>query len=414
MPPEPLTILVDENVPFAHEAFGRLGAVRVRPGRQIAAADVADVDVLIVRSVTRVDEALLRDSPVRFVGTATIGCDHVDLPYLAKRSIPFASAPGSNANSVAEYVTAALLQSARARGVALQGATIAIVGVGNVGSRVALKAEALGMRCLLNDPPRQREARDPVFVPLRDAIAQADYVTLHVPLERQGPDATVGMANGRFFDALRPGAVFINTSRGAVVQEPSLSAALDAGRVAHAILDVWQGEPAIDPEMLRRAFIGTPHIAGYSYDGKVVATLMLYSALCDRLGVPDVVRVDLSGALPPAEVPLVDLRERDGSDEDLLRAAVSAVYDIMADDRALREATAGPLAAAGPHAAIGPNGAVGPNFSSAVTDRAAGFDLLRKRYRRRREFPHTAVVVPRRRDALAAKAARLGFRVETH
>jgi erythronate-4-phosphate dehydrogenase len=400
MPPDSLNILVDENVPFAHETFGRLGAVRVRPGRQITAADVADVDVLVVRSVTRVDENLLRGSRVRFVGTATIGCDHVDRSYLAGRNIPFASAPGSNANSVAEYVTAALLQSAHSRGVPLQGSTIAIIGVGNVGSRVAVKAEALGMRCLLNDPPRQRETGDPVFVPLRDAIAGADYVTLHVPLERQGPDATVGMADACFFDALPSGVVFLNTSRGAVVEEPPLAAALDGGRVAHAILDVWQREPAIDPEMVRRAFIGTPHIAGYSYDGKVAATLMLYAALCDRLGVPEAAQVDLAGALPAADVPIVTLTGRSESDEDLLRAAVSAVYDIEADDRALREAIAGPNAAAG--------------FGSAASERAARFDLLRKRYRRRREFPHTTLVIPRGRDALMAKAARLGFRVETH
>jgi erythronate-4-phosphate dehydrogenase len=152
--------------------------------------------------------------------------------------------------------------------------------------------------------------------------------------------------------------------------------------------------------MVRRAFLGTPHIAGYSFDGKVTATLMLYVALCDRLGVPDAARVDLAGALPPPDVPLIDLRDRAGSDEDLLRVAVSAVYDIVADDRALREAT------------VGPNAAVGPNFSSA--ERAARFDLLRKRYRRRREFHHTTVLVPRRSDALAAKASRLGFRVKTH
>lgn len=383
--PDP-SFVVDENVPFAHETFGRLGPVRLLPGRRITADDVRDVDALIVRSVTRVDRRLLEGSRVAFVGTATIGCDHVDVEYLRERGIGFASAPGSNANSVAEYVTAALLQSAAARGVSLAGSTIAIVGVGNVGTRVAAKAEALGMRTVLNDPPRQRETGDPVFVPLADALALADYVTLHVPLERRGPDPTVGMASARFFEAMRPGAVFLNTSRGAVADEGALAAALDSGRITHAILDVFQHEPEIDPEIVRRAFIATPHIAGYSYDGKVAATLMLYAAVCRSLQRLD--GIDISPLLPPPAVPRVDLTQHDGTDEDLLRDAVSAVYDIDEDDGALRHAV-------------------------SQTDRGAQFDLLRKRYRQRREFHHTTVAVGRHREMLARCAARLGFRVQT-
>ncbi len=383
--PDP-SFVVDENVPFAHETFGRLGPVRLLPGRRITADDVRDVDVLIVRSVTRVDRRLLEGSRVAFVGTATIGCDHVDVEYLRERGTGFASAPGSNANSVAEYVTAALLRSAAARGVTLAGSTIAVVGVGNVGTRVVAKAEALGMRAVLNDPPRQRETNDPVFVPLVDALATADYVTLHVPLERRGPDATVGMASDRFFETIRPGAVFLNTSRGAVAEEGALAAALDSGRISQAILDVFQHEPEIDPGIVRRAFIATPHIAGYSYDGKVAATLMLYTAVCRWRQRPEA--IDISPLLPAPGVPRVDLTDRDGTDEDLLRAAVSAVYDIEEDDCALRHAVAQP-------------------------DRGVQFDLLRKRYRQRREFHHTIVVAGHHRETLAQRAARLGFRVQT-
>lgn len=383
--PDP-SFVVDENVPFAHETFGRLGRVRLLPGRRIGTDDVRDVDVLIVRSVTRVDRRLLEGSRVAFVGTATIGCDHIDVEYLRERGIGFASAPGSNANSVAEYVTAALLRSAAVRGVALAGSTIAVVGVGNVGARVVAKAEALGMRALLNDPPRQRETGDLVFVPLADALAQADYVTLHVPLECRGPDATVGMASRTFFEAIRPGAVFLNTSRGGVVDEGALAAALDSGRISQAILDVFQHEPAIDPEIVRRAFLATPHIAGYSYDGKVAATLMLYAAVCRWRQRPE--EIDISPLLPAPAVPRVDLTSREGTDEDLVRDAVSAVYDIDEDDRALRQAVAQP-------------------------DGGAQFDVLRKRYRQRREFHHTTVVVGRHRETLAARAARLGFGVQT-
>lgn len=388
MPPDGLSILVDENVPCARETFGRLGTVRFLPGRQIRGADVRDADILIVRSVTRVDAALLDGAPVRFVGTATIGCDHVDLPYLAGRGIAFASAPGSNANSVAEYVVAALLRSAHARGRPLAGATLAVVGVGNVGSRVVAKAEALGMRCLLNDPPKQRQTGVPAYLPLDRAIEGADYVTLHVPLERHGPDATVGLAGSRFFDIVRHGVVFLNTSRGAAADEEALAGALDSGRAAQAILDVWQHEPAIDPAMVDRAFIATPHIAGYSFDGKVAATLMLYEGVCRWLGRPDQAAIDLSAALPAPEVPRIDLTGRRDPDEALLRTAVEQVYDLAGDDRRLRDAMGQPGA-------------------------AAGFDRLRKQYPRRREFPHTTLVIDGSRDSLIRAAARLGFRVET-
>jgi erythronate-4-phosphate dehydrogenase len=385
MPPERLSIVVDENVPFALESFGQFGSLRVRAGRHIAAADVKDADVLIVRSVTRVDEALLSGSAVRFVGTATIGCDHIDGDYLKSRGIAFASAPGSNANSVAEYVVAALLLSARARQTTLEGASIAVIGVGNVGRRVVEKAEGLGMRCVLHDPPRRRETGNPAFLTLPDALAKADYVTMHVPLLRGGPDRTAGMARDPFFHAMRRGAVFLNTSRGAVVDESALAAALDSGHVAQAILDVWQGEPDIDPKMVGRAFLATPHIAGYSFDGKVAATAMLYAVFLEWLGRGQ--WIGLEAATPP-DAPRLDFSGRGEADEQLLREAVSAAYDIQDDDRALRAAVAQP-------------------------DRAARFDLLRKTYKRRLEFHHTMLVLPRDRDALIRKAARLGFRTET-
>lgn len=387
MDPDRLSILVDENVPYAREAFGEHGTVRVLPGRGITADDVKDVDVLIVRSVTRVSRALLDGSRVRFVGTATIGWDHVDVEYLNERGVTFVSAPGSNANSVAEYVTAALLLSARHRQTTLEGSTIAIVGVGNVGGRVLRKARALGMRTLLNDPPRQRVNGDAAFVTLDEALPEADYVTLHVPLERNGPDATAGMADRRFFERMRAGAVFLNTSRGGVVDETSLAHALDSRHVTQAILDVFRNEPNIDPDLVRRAFIATPHIAGYSFDGKVEATFMLYRALCVWLKRPH--EMNAEAVLPPPPVPRLDLTGADGTDEEVLRRAIAAVYDIEEDDRALRHAM-------------------------SQIDRGTQFDLLRKRYRQRREFPHTTLLLPRRRDSLIDKAARLGFRVETH
>jgi erythronate-4-phosphate dehydrogenase len=380
-----LSILVDENVPYARETFGRLGAVKLLPGRLITTAEVRKADALIVRSVTRVDSDLLDGSPVKFVGTATIGFDHVDTRFLADNRICFVSAPGSNANSVAEYVVAALLEMSRRRGVPLEGSKLAVVGVGNVGSRTVEKAEALGMRCLLNDPPKQRETGNPKYLTLPDVLSEADYVTVHVPLTREGPDATWKAVNESFFQSMKAGACFINTSRGRVVDEADLVKATKSRRVPLAVLDVWEGEPNISPQTVEKVMLGTPHIAGYSFEGKVAATVMLYRALCARFGV--CAEVGMKDLLPASPVPYIDLSVISGSDEELLRVAVPQLYDIVADDRNLRRAM------------------------TAKERRGIEFDLLRKNYPKRREFYHTTLALPKGRSALARKAAGLGFQI---
>jgi len=370
-------ILADRNIPLVRE----VGPVTLYPGRRLTRQRVADADLLLVRSVTRVDAALLEGSRVRFVGTATIGTDHVDRAYLARRGIGFASAPGSNANSVAEYVTAALLELAESRlpDRALRGFTLGIIGVGNVGRRVEEKARALGLKVLLNDPPLARATGLPKYRPLEE-LFQADILTLHIPLTREGPDATHHLADARFFERMREGTVFINTSRGAVAETAALSAALDSGRTAAAVLDVWEGEPDIPADLLEKVFIGTPHIAGYSYDGKVNGTRMIFEAACryfdldltwnpsDRLPAPD-----------PAAIALDDLRG-----EAAWRAAVRAAYDIRRDDAALRRI-----------------------LDLPPGDRGAAFDRLRKEYPLRREF--AAFTVTGGADDDRRVLQRLGF-----
>ncbi len=385
MTSQQLKIVVDENVPYARETFGTLGTVDLVHGRKITPDHVRDADVLIVRSITRVNSQLLEGSRVRFVGTATIGFDHVDVGYLGAKGIAFHTAPGSNANSVSEYITAALLLAAERLGRPLEGCTIGVVGVGNVGSLVVRKARALSMRCLLNDPPKQRESGDPEYLPLQTLLGESDFISLHVPLERNGPDATVGLAGTAFFRALKPGCVFMNSSRGQVVDETALKAAAADGIVRLAVLDVWQNEPGIDPDMVRRAFVATPHIAGYSFDGKVAATGMLYEALSAWLGRAPV--VDWRSLMPPPPVPLVDVSLCTGPDERLLRAAVLRVYDILRDDEQLRQAVAGPDAS-------------GPRF-----------DLLRKNYPVRREFQNTTVKIETGRKTIGGTLEGLGFRV---
>ena len=199
-------IVADENIPYVREAFAVLSDVCLVHGRNLTSEIVKDADVLLVRSVTKVNADLLEGSRVQFVGTATIGTDHIDLDYLNRKGIAFASAPGSNATSVAEYVTAALLTIADRRGISLNGKSVGIIGVGNVGSRVRARVEALGMKAICNDPPLARETGDPQFRPLAEAL-EADVVTLHVPLTREGPDATFHLADGAFFGKLRPGAM---------------------------------------------------------------------------------------------------------------------------------------------------------------------------------------------------------------
>ena len=376
-------IVADENIPLVREAFGSLGRVTTVAGRGLTRSALAQAEVLLVRSVTRVDPELLEGTPVRFVATATIGTDHVDTAYLRAHGIGFASAPGSNADSVAEYVAAALLVVARRLGLRLEGRSIGVVGVGNVGSRVVRKCRALGMTVLQNDPPRRDETGDPVFRPLEELL-DCDFITLHAPLTRTGPYPTCHLADADFFSRLRPAAVFINTSRGSVHDNEALRLAITTGTLSAAVLDVWEDEPRISAELLREVTLGTPHIAGYSLDGKVRGVEMIYRAACEFLGVEPTWRPDL----PPPPCPQVTLAARGREDEEVLGEVVSRVYDIEADDRALREMLGLP-----------------------AEERPAYFDSLRRNYPVRREFPHTTVKLTGGAEALRDKLRGLGFRL---
>jgi len=377
-----LRIVVDENIPLAREAFGVFGEVTLAPGRKIDARMLASADVLIVRSVTRVHEQLLADSPVRFVGTATIGTDHVERAALERRGIAFASAPGCNARSVAEYVVAALLELEPELQRDWRGRTIGIVGVGNVGSRVAQLAAALGLRVLACDPPRA--ASEPGFasVPLAQILAEADVVTVHVPLVRGGAHPTHHLLGAAEIARLRPGVLVFNSSRGGVVDDVALQAACAAGR-AYAVLDVWETEPDPDAALLDVVRLATPHIAGYSLDGKIAGTRMIAESLQRFLG----------GAPSPAAgiyetavaEPRIGIAQpgRDG-----VRAAVRHAYAIRADDARLRAALERPSGT-----------------------RGEAFDHLRRDYPVRREFASYTVggaVLGDQRDLLRA----LGFRLE--
>jgi erythronate-4-phosphate dehydrogenase len=354
-----MTIVVDENIPYAAEAFGRFGEIRTVAGRAITRETLADAEALVVRSITRVDRKLLESTPVRFVGTATNGIDHVDVNYLAGARITFAAAVASNANAVAEYVLAALLEL-RARGLtSLAGARLGIVGVGAIGSLLEPRAAALGMEVVPYDPPRARV--DPAFSSAAyEDLFNCDILTFHVPLVTSGLHPTLRMVDGALLERLRPETLIINSSRGDVVDSAALLAALRDGRIRAAVLDVWEGEPAIPVELIERVTLASPHIAAYSIDAKLRGTEMMAEALARFTGTErawraaDVLPNRVGEiALTPGIAPL-----------DAAALAVRTAFDITRDD-----------------------GDVRALLTLSEAERRAGFDLLRKNYRMRREFP---------------------------
>lgn len=381
-----MKIIADENIPYVKEVFSHLGEVQCYPGRKMSREIVADAEILLVRSVTQVNEKLLQGTSVRFVGTATIGTDHVDEEYLQKRGIKFTSAAGSNSNSVAEYVSTALLMLAEKYAWRLEDKTIGIIGVGNVGSKVAQKAQALGLKVLGNDPPLQREGQGEGFVSLEEVLAEADIVTCHVPLTYSGQDATYHMINQRVLEQMREGTAFFNTARGAVVDSKALKNTMQKKAIGPVVLDVWENEPNIDAEILEAADIGTPHIAGYSLDGKVNGTLMLHEALCEYLKKSDAVQI--ASLLPQPTVPAIILNPADGAEQKLLLQAFRSIYDITADDAALRKI-----------------------IDLPENERGRYFDELRKNYPVRREAFNTRVKIQPDDIALRQKLGKLGFQM---
>ncbi|MBQ9502008.1 MAG: 4-phosphoerythronate dehydrogenase, partial [Lentisphaeria bacterium] len=326
-----MKIVADDRIPFLRGVFEDHAEVVYLPGAETTAADVRDADALITRTRTRCGRELLAGSSVRFVATATIGFDHIDRQALSELGIAWCSAPGCNASSVAQYITSALVSFPGSR----QGQVLGVIGVGHVGRLVAAAGRALGMEVLLNDPPRL-EAGDPgTFVSLDEIRKRSDFITLHVPLEKGGTHPTVKMLGKDFFAGVKPGAVFFNSSRGEAVDTASLKAALREGCVSACVIDVWENEPAIDLELVRMARFSTPHIAGYSTDGKANGTAMSVRRVAAALGIagfenwyPSSVPAPLSGG-----VIRLDARQ---SAAFQVRKAVLQAYDIADDDWSLK------------------------------------------------------------------------------
>ena len=377
-----MIIAVDEAIPFLQPALAEIGNVKPFSGRAVSPGDVRDADALIVRSITRVGAALLAGSSVRFVGTVSIGTDHLDMDYLAARNIHCANAAGSNAHAVAEYVIAALLVTAERKNWDLSGKSLAIIGVGHIGTLVEKMAAALGMEVLLCDPPLRESTGDTRYGYLDDVL-KADFLTLHVPLTTDGPYPTRHMINQEVFQRLSPRQFVINSARGAVVCGPDLKDALHARRIGGAILDVWEEEPGIDLELLDLVDIGTPHIAGSSQDGKMRGTARVFGELCGFLGIPD--SWDHRNIEAPAQ------RLHPGAAAtglDAVRSVVLQAYDILRDDANLRSLK-----------------------GISKRDIALRFDHLRNGYTLRPEFSHF-IVERVKETSLALTLEVLGFKID--
>lgn len=331
-----MKIIIDDKIPYIKGAFEPFAEVVYLPGSKTSPEDVRDADALITRTRTICNEALLSGSSVRFIATATIGFDHIDPVYCAKAGIAWTNAPGCNAGSVGQYIAAALFHWATVNKIMLRGKNLGIIGVGHVGSVVENFCRILGMNILLNDPPRERREGSGIFVSLETIKKEADIITLHVPLTMEGEDATCRMIDASFLGGLGKRPLLINSCRGEVTDSSAVAASLKTGILSGYIADCWENEPDIDHEFLGICHLGTPHIAGYSKDGKANGTRMSVRALSRffNLGIDDWQPQNIE---PPRNTLIeIDGTGKDG--EEIIAEAVTATYDIKADDLALRKA----------------------------------------------------------------------------
>ncbi|MDQ7727168.1 4-phosphoerythronate dehydrogenase PdxB [Halomonas sp. SpR8] len=331
-----MKLVIDANIPAADACFGSLGTLTRVPGREISAAHLHAADALIVRSITQVNDTLLADSPVRFIGTCTIGTDHIDQAALAKRDIAFASAPGCNAEAVVDYVLSSLLTLAERDDWLLSERTVGIVGAGNVGSRLQSRLTAMGVATLACDPPRAEEEEEGGFYSLDVLLERCDVLCLHMPLTHEGPHSTYQLLNAQRIEELAPGSVLLNAGRGDCVDGLALRSRLAGKGDISAILDVWEREPDIDAGLRDLVSLATPHIAGHSLDGKLRGTWMIQQALARHCDQPS--ELTFADICPPPALASLHLQHA-LPPEDALRLCMRAAYDVRRDHDALQRQT---------------------------------------------------------------------------
>ncbi len=362
-----LNILIDENIPFEKKIFSGLGNVKTIHGRKIDNKAVMDFDVLIVRSITKVNEELLKGTSIKFVGTATVGIEHIDRHYLQKNNIGFADAKASNARSVFEYVITALFHYCSKNNLNIEKIVLGVVGVGNIGSLVADASEKIGIRVLRNDPPLKDKGIKMKFYEL-DELLKSDFITIHTPLIKTGKYSTFHLFNEKVLDKVNKNTVLINTARGSVVDNHYLINNLKKGNIQDAVLDVWENEPFINIDLLDLVFTGTPHIAGYSLDGKVNGAVMIYNEMCNYFNIDSEIKA--GDILPVIENNILEVSCL-SSYESTVYHLLKKVYNIEEDFMKLKNI----------------------KINKDVQKQGEMFDRLRMNYQTRREFSNYKVVL---------------------
>lgn len=375
-----MKIVCDNKIPFLKGALEPYAEVVYLPGAQTTPEVVKDADALITRTRTICNEALLKGSSVKVIATATIGFDHIDTAWCEANGIVWKNAPGCNSWSVKQYISAVLETLAQRHGLKFEDLTLGVVGVGNVGSKVAEAASLLGMKVLLNDPPRARKEGADKFVSLDEIVRSCDIITVHVPLTREGEDSTLHLFDEKRIAMLRPDQILINSSRGQVVDNKALKAALQAKAIKAGVLDVWEGEPDLDPELVSLLDLSTPHIAGYSADGKANGTTMSVRTVAQYLGLP-LAEWTASGIPAPEQALEFSIDAAGKSLQEVLSEAILYTYDVTADSDRLRASL-------------------------------SSFEKLRGDYQIRREFTAYTVTLSGGTEEMAARLSKFGFKVK--
>ena len=374
-----MKIVIDDKIPYIHGAFEEVAEVVYLPGSKTTPEVVNDANALVTRTRTICDERHLAGSTVKFIATATIGYDHIDTEYCDAAGIKWINAPGCNSKSVEQYIASTLMVLAETRNLQLKNLTIGVVGVGNVGSKVARISELFGMKVLKNDPPRERAEGSAEFVSLKQVMNEADIITLHVPLETKGEDATFHLGDAEFFSGLKKKPVVINSCRGEVVETQAVKTALKSGQITGFVCDCWENEPDIDLELLDLTEIATPHIAGYSKDGKAIGTQMSVHAISKFFGL-GLENWHPSGVEQP-ENPIFKLDGDGLSEQQIISKAILHTYDIRNDDADFRKDP-------------------------------SKFEQLRGDYPTRREFPAFTVVLKNVDKKTVDTLKEIGFQID--
>lgn len=374
-----MKIIIDDKIPYIKGALEPFAEVIYLSGKKTTPEVVKDADAIITRTRTICNEKLLAGSSVKFIASATIGFDHIDTNYCEKAGIEWTNAPGCNSKSVEQYIASALMVLAEKKGIILSDKTIGIIGVGNVGSKVALICEIFGMKVLLNDPPRARKEGAKGFVKLDEILEKADIITIHVPLIMDGGDKTFHLADDAFFAKAKKNPVIINSCRGEVAVKEVLKAAIRSEQISGAVIDCWENEPDIDIELLNLIDLGTPHIAGYSKDGKAKGTSMSVQAVSKFFGI-GIDNWECTDIELPSGSTVIEIDGQNKTDQQILSEAILTTYDIRDDDQALR-------------------------------DSVESFEKLRGDYPVRREFPVYEIKAINLEQRMIEMLRDIGFRV---